>query len=43
MVPSDAETTEFSTMATPRVVVDDPVRFPNVARIVDVMLRHVDP
>lgn len=30
-------------MATPRVVVDDPVLFPNVARIVDVMLRHVDP
>lgn len=43
MVPSDAETTEFSTMATPRVVVDDPVLFSNVVRIPDTMLRHVDP
>lgn len=30
-------------MADPRVVVDDPTFFPNVARIPNVMLRHYDP
>lgn len=43
LVPSGVKTVEFPTIATPRIFVDDPTVFPNVARIMDAMLKLVDP
>lgn len=43
MFPSGVDTTEFPTMATPRVSVDDVNVFPYVASIPDSILKLVDP
>lgn len=42
LVPSDVEAVEFSTFAAPRLLVDNLVIFPKVARIPDAMLRCID-
>lgn len=42
LVHSKDEKADFSTLATPQLLVDDPVIFPIVARITDAMLSHVD-
>lgn len=43
MVPSQYAKADFSIYQHPKVVSDDPMLFPTVARIQDAMLRKVDP
>lgn len=43
LVPSDIKTVEFPIMVAPRISVDDPAAFPTIARILDAMLKLVDP
>lgn len=43
MVPSEDAKAELSMYQTPKIVTDDPSLFPNVARILDVMLCKIDP
>lgn len=43
MVPTDDAKEEFSIYQYPKTVEDDPNLFPSVTRIIDGMLRNVDP
>ena len=43
LVLSDVKTVEFPVMAAPHIFVDDHAIFPNVARILDAILKLVDP
>lgn len=43
LVHSEDTKAEFSNLKVPKLVIDDPVPFPNVARLPHAMLRQIDP